>query len=64
MRIEPRLMLATKIPTGLKLIDHNEPARDNAVNIYEGDYLFLNPDGTIRPHFSAYAELIKRGGCL
>lgn len=61
MKIEPRLMLATKIPTGLKLIDHNEPSRDNSISIHEGDYLYLNPDGSIKPHFSAYAELLKRG---
>lgn len=62
MRVNETLMLATRIPTGLKLIDHDNPASGKELLIYEGDYLIFNSvENSIRPHFSAYGELIKRG---
>lgn len=61
MKTDGVLMLATKIPTGLKLIEHDNPSSPDVVNIFEGDYLMRRSDGSIKPHFSAYAELQKLG---
>lgn len=61
MRVGQTLMLATRIPTGIKLIDHDNPISGKEMTIHEGDYLFLNEEGSIKPHFSAYSQLVAMG---
>ena len=61
MKVDGILMVATTIPTGIRFIPHDVPNSPHHIDVHQGDYFIEDVQGGLHPHFSAYAELIKRG---